>query len=400
MKADKDFKTLIQARFLVEVSGVEHFENYLDRAFPPSKTTKVTPSHKEVRLFYQVVEELHDQIKDLIGLDNLVAASSILTPLIRKSFYFKNRFVDIPDAFTKTHLHLVEILNTIHDIIEAPSLKLQNAKNVITLLKLSYVELLHFKEKKLILNLLKSNSNHRMVLLALKEQVSPSYNKAYRQFLSALSFICSKNRQKDTLDIGNIFVEIFSWQQKGYDYLDELFDIGKKHFLPSRFVEKLLTLSPKNDIQKALQIELALVSIEKNRSSTIFKWVYKNHPLIWQESREQITDRLKNGKDHHTLIKILIHENNVLALFDYLQSICDINIYHRYLTNLLQLSKSQTLKIYSFWASEYLSNHFGKTALDEFDRHMRKVAVIDIKLRNEIDKYVLKNFGERPSINM
>lgn len=400
MKADKDFKTLIHARFLVDVMGIEHFETYLDRAFPPSKTVQITPSHKEVKLFQKVVEELLDQIKDLIGRDNYIDASAILIPLIKKSFYFKNRFKEIPDAFYKSHLLLVEILRTVHSIIEAPSLVAENSMKIFDLLKLSYVSLTDLKEKELILDLLHVKSNrvivHDIIEQKNRDVVSPSY----QQFINAAYYICGGQNVQFAGDVGGTFIELYTWEQHGKYFLEELLQFAQKYPLPTRFVEKLLTLSPSKPNQVSLQTDLALDNITRKNSFVIFKWVFENHTIEWKNNRSDILDKLKAKNDDHTLIQILIFENKKDELFEHLNTRYDISLFHRFLPELIELSRENTFQLYCNWADHHFSKYYGLHALEEFEKQMRKVSVIDSRLRAKIDQYVAKNFGERPSINM
>ncbi|MEE9373377.1 MAG: hypothetical protein V3V00_10025 [Saprospiraceae bacterium] len=398
MKANKDFKTLIQARFLVEVYGVDLFENYLDKAFPPSRTSKITPAQKEVKLFNEVVAELYDQIKDLVGHENYIDASLILIPLIKKSFYFKNRFENIPIAFLNSHLLLVDILNAIHGIIEAPSLKTQNAYKMIDLMALSYVDLSHPPEKNIILNLLSEPNNKTYILSILNTQSYHPITKSYAIYLNALRHICGDNIPDIEKEIGSIFIEIYNWKLASNNHIDDLLNIAAEHKLPTRFIEKLLSIKLKDNDRKLKQIQIAIASIIKYRSYNIFRWVHLKAHKEWKIQRPVIFQKLIDAKDNHTLIKILIHESAVKELFELLIKISDVNIYNQYLPHYILLSKEKSLELYCQWVDKYLENHFGEIANKEIDRNLRIVGVIDVKFRNKIEHYVLKKFGERPSI--
>ena len=399
MKADKSFKTILKARFLLDVFGHEHFEDFLDKSFPPNKTTNVRPAQKEVKLFQEVVEELQDQIKDLVGRDNYVDASIILVPLIKKSFYFKNRFQVIPERFLSSHLHLVEILNTIYSIIEAPSLRSRNAQDIIKLLELSYVQLIHQKEKDLIINILKERIHNDLLKETAEQRSLDSISNPFRQFLIGLIHICSHKREYMKEEVGAIFIELFSWYNHGHDYFEELIEIANNNRIPVRFIEKLITLETGSLSLKTRQSELALKSIAKYKSFSIFKWVISNERSKWEESKSRILELLKENKEHTILIQILIHEKSSQELFDYLNNLGEIRYFHQFLTDLTAFSEDQTFHLYTKWIDSYMMDHFGNMALDHLNNELRIVERISLKLKRKLDKYILKKYGERPSLS-
>ena len=395
MKADKYFKILIQARFLVENEGANSFEAFIDKAFPPSRTTTVSPSHKEYRLFKEVSEEVYDQIKDLIGGDNYVDALLILVPLIKKSFYFKKRFEEIPETFIKNHLHLVELLRTLQNLIEAPKLKNDNAEKIIDLLKLSYLIVDQKEEKRLFVDLIGINANKEKIT---EDSTLLGSHKAHNQFIRALRYVCQTNDKVESLDIGKTFIEIFEWNHWNSDFLIHLFKIAEEHSLPVRFIEKLLSLEIQNEELRNRQKEICIQAISKYNSFPLFLWLFQKDPKLWEEKRNTIIDRIKEKRGYNILIQILLQEgsnDDVFITFEE-QSNSDLNF--RFLSRCLDISFDKTLDIYRKWMDNYLNSHFGTTSFHLVEKELRKVGTISTKLKEKLEDYLQKMYGDRPSI--
>ena len=400
MRVDKDFKTLIYSRFLVEIKGVKAFETFIDKAFPPSKTSKITPSQKQVRLFAQVVDEMNDQIKDLIGQDNYIDASLILIPLIKKSFYFKNRFENVPLSFLTSHINLIQILQTIQEIVEAPALKLQIAGRIIDLLSFSYIKFIDIKEKELIINQLDIKRNRTKVLHILSELSHPNEDKNYVVFISALHFVCSDKSTKNLIpsEVGNIFLEIYTWLKIRPNYLRYLIDIAQNADLPLRFTEKVLVLkTTEKNLQKE-QSKIAIDGLKKQTTFNFFKWLYANDRRTWAKERPTIIGQVKKAENHHLLIKILIEEGNEEELFEFLKENGQIEIHNQYLSQLLKLSYDRTNDLYHDWLKDYLDSHFGEASKDFLIKNLKLIGTINSKLRNSLEQNVRKNFSKRPSL--
>jgi len=399
MKSDKSFKTLLKARFLVEVQGTEGFQKFLDSSFPPSKTTKVTPAQAEVRLFRNVSEEIYDQIKDLIGNDNYVDALQILIPLIQKSFYFKNRFESVPDAFLKNHLHLNEVLYTLHNAIEAPKLLADSSEKIIHLLSLSYVKMEDQDEKQLILNLIDSKANKTKIIKHL-ESISWEGTDRHSKFLHALLYSCNSNMIIPAANVGQVFIEIYSWYQSDPSHFRKLIELAENYSIPPRFLDKLFHHQVQHEEVFDLQKKLAIESINKAKSYNAYDWLLQTAPDFWRIHKKEVLELLKENKTFSLLLKILYNENDIDSFFDLLKSQNNSELNFNFLSRALKLSFDKTLDLYKHELDQYLNDHFGEKANESVRKTLNRVSQQDTKLKNQLVLHVKKIYGERSSLKV
>lgn len=400
MRADKETKALIYARFLLEVEGVREFDFFLDKTFPPVKTVEIKPTRKETKLFSQVVEEMSDQIIDLVGKENYVDAFLILFPLLKKSFYLKRRFKDVPQSFYMVHSKLIELIKSLQRVIEAPDLKSRITKNIVEIIAYSYVQLNTLPEKELIISQLETESGKKKVKKVIESTQFDSSNKAYKNFITALKFVCDSDYQyrDGAIPLGAIYIEINSWLQLNANFNKYLVKIAQRPELPLRFKERLLEslVDHKPYVRELTQV--ALSTLKENQSFPIFQWLYQQNRSAWLEIRSEVLQSLERKGRTETIIKMMIEEADVEAVFAYLKRDQKIAMYNSFLHKLLQLSKSETEELYRAWIDNYLKLHYGKTAKSFIRKNLGIVGKTDAQLKKSLDAYIKKNFSKRPGL--
>ena len=399
MRSDRNLKTLVYARFLIQIEGIDSFQEFLDKSFPPAKTIESKPSQGEVRLFTEVVDEMKDQIIDLVGNENYLDAFKILLPLLKKSFYFKHRFLDVPAGFRSVHLKLVELINSLQKVIEAPALQSSFTSDIIDILAFSYVQFDSSSEKLLIVSQLDRFGVKQHIHDVLGSKRMTHDKKEWHNFLIALKYICNTNdfQNLTTTSASAIYMEVSSWATFLPPFHDTLLGLAQRSELPLRFKEQLLN-SFQDDKQYNQLSQIAIDGIKEHHSLPMIKWLYQNNSSKWSEIRQGVMDQLTIKRIFRLVIGILIMEKNNKELFPFLYKHQDLDTYNFYLGDLIQLSRAETESLYKNWFDRYLSMHYGPATTSLTRQKLAIIRKQDIQLKDCLVKYLKVNYSKRPSL--
>ena len=242
-------------------------------------------------MFGQVVDEFIDQSVDLIGRENYFDAFKILFPLIKRSFYLKNRFPEPTVPFLKIHQKLLGTFNSFESLIEAPELESKIQKKIISLITLSYVLVDDDLEKDIILKQSLTIEGQKKLGDLFKTLSFNFTSKKHEQFVRSLEFVSSGD-VKINYSPSTIFVELLSWRMHLTNHISRVMDLALSTQISSRLKEQLLSLEIEKDKDHQKLVELALNEIKTNRSFKFFVWLYSNHLNIWEQNRDDILEFL------------------------------------------------------------------------------------------------------------
>lgn len=400
-RKDKALRTLVYSRFIIDKEGVGRIEEYIEKSFPPSNQPNSKPSQSEIRLFLEVVEELRDQTIDMVGRDNYFDAFQVLYPLVKRSFYFKSRFPDVPRRLMDTHANIVSLLKALHQVLEAPELRSEVQRKIAELLTLSYVQVNNYKEKELFLDLLSSIESRNITKGILNNMIPLNRDKNHDHFIEALKYVVNhlKYAVRNQSSMIPVFSEILSWHRQNPVYEDEIIMLAQRSDIPVRMKENVLGQLEKNENNRDLLGHIALDTLTNFHSYNGFLWLSRNDRPLWEKHREVILKDLMTKKRSNLVIKILITEGKSDQLFDYLRNYENIETYNKYIKKLITISEEDTFQLYCDWMLHYLSAHFGDVSKKVINQNLQYINSIDRKMKEKLERKIRKNFSERQSLN-
>ena len=370
-KKDKNFKLLLQARFLEYLSS-DQFEPFVESTFPTLTRANEKISASRLNTFLEIANELILHFKNLIAKDDLKDAYVLIFLLLRKSFYVKHYLTNDNQRFTNLHKGLLSNYLEIYKLIEAPEYKEQIEQQLEELLSTSYISASTEEERQLwMLLFAKSSSKDKLkkiIELYLSREVISNYDSFY--FIKMIEIILEENETKLHAEISARnaqesyriiqFLHKYKKVKECNEAMHYFYTIKNLNHPLSKLIINAVDFNPR------FYEEFIAKTIDRfiKFRDTEFLGFLQEHSKNWKETADEIVDQIGRREDHALLIGFYLEVDQQEKALDSLKQHLDWHLLRQFDQRLITEARDACLSLYLQVLKDYLSDHFGTHAKD------------------------------------
>ncbi len=383
-KSDKNFKLLLQARFIEKIS-TDQLAPFIESTFPVLTKANEKVQASKLRAFIDITEELLNHFKNLIAQSDFIEAYEFAFLLLKKSFYIKFHLKNDNARFYRLHKLLLKNYIEVYKLIEAPEYKDGITNQLAELLRTSYISAALKEEKDLWMQYyLSDNSNghiQEMITYYLDRHIDGDYNSYY--FIKMLELLITDSEEeriklinvKDLQECYRIIQYLISYSGlPACQSTMQLFYAQKNlsHPLSKAIIESLL-VTRKN---KKELIAQSITYYIKYKDSAFLTFIREN-ASNWKETRGNIIKEIEKSNSEYLLISFLIECEEIDEAIKQLKSNLSWSLLRRFDEVLAEQQPEQCKELFYLTIEEYVTDHFGAHAQDFTREIFNRISTID-----------------------
>lgn len=405
-KSDKNFKLLLQARFIEKIS-TDQLAPFIESTFPVLTKANEKVQASKLRAFIDITEELLNHFKNLIAQSDFIEAYEFAFLLLKKSFYIKFHLKTENARFYRLHKQLLKNYIEVYKLIEAPEYKDGITNQLAELLRTSYISASLKEEKDLWMQYyLSDNSNdhlREMINYYLDRHIDGDYNSFY--FIRMLELFITDTeevriemiKKKDLQECYRIIQYLISYSDlASCQSTMQSFYINKdlSHPLSKAIIENL-AVTKKN---KTELIDQTIIYYIKYKDGSFLSFI-RDNASNWKKIRRKVIDEINKSNSEYLLISFLIECEELEEAIKQLKSNLSWSLLRRFDEVLAEQKPDECKELFYLTIEDYVSDHFGAHAQD-FTRDIfyrlttlgQKAWIADLKSR------LAKRFPDRKAL--
>ena len=405
-KSDKNFKLLLQARFIEKISA-DQLSPFIESTFHVLTKANEKVQASKLRAFIDITEELLNHFKNLMAQNDFVEAYEFAFLLLKKSFYIKFHLKNENARFYRLHKQLLKNYIEVYKLIEAPEYKDDITNQLAELLRTSYISAALKEEKDLWMQYyLSENSNghiQEMITYYLDRHIDGDYNSYY--FIKMLELLITDSEEervklisiKDLQESYRIIQYLISYSDlPACQSTMQLFYTNKdlSHPLSKAIIEKLLVT--KKNITEL--IDQSIIYYIKYKDVAFLSFI-RDNAKSWKKTRSKVIQEIQKSKSEYLLISFLIECDEINEAIEQLKANLSWPLLRRFDTVLAEQQPDQCKELFYLTIKEYVTDHFGAHAQDFTREIFNRITTIDQKVwLTEIKLRLAKEFPDRKGL--
>ena len=383
-RKDSAFKLILQGRFLEHLPANE-LEDYIESIFPPLTKANEKISHKKLTTYLEVSQELESHFKNLMIKDDYIEAFHLAYFHLKKSFYIKHHLQNPNTRFKSLHSNLIDNFLELYNLIEAPEYRVFVRNQLTELLSSSYISASFDKEREIWLLLLFSVEDRANLLKLAENYLSKRGKQDYDTyyFINMLTTICAHDEEvkKEAVklkDAQKAYREIHLLIE--YKRLEKCNEILLYYYNFQSLNQPLALL-----ITKHLIVPDNFVD-ETAKSTIAYYLKYRNTKFVefldriaggLIEYREELIEKTRELSDNALFIDLLFIMKQYSDGKSEISKNLSFEVLKKFDIQLFQVYPETCFRFYWQLIDQYLSDHFGRHAIEFIEETVRHTENLD-----------------------
>ncbi len=400
----RGFRLMMQAQFVDQLDE-DQTQLFFDATYPIHTKPNQNVSASNLSLFVAITRELQVHIKVHLNHGDYIRAYNLLNKSLNKFFYVKHHLTNTHKGFEESHQWFLKTYIECLNLVEAPEYKIYMKKELLSLLKSSFVDASHPLEQSL-------------WIVALQDvEIKNSLREAAATFL----------QRNNTTSTAHYFVLMLSWMldsaslwPSNIDQLDnhsvfrlsQVLSQYKDLQLAQNIIRTLLLNRDLNHtiakmllscIAKPIDATLGIRLIEyyiRLRDIWYLHWL-ENHTDQWDQLRSRLKKKIEHTTDVSLMIEFFIYSSKPQQAAQVIEQTASFDLLMKYDAALLKLNPPICYQLYENMILRYLSDHFGHKAVDFMHSILARVTAIagpqwSLQLSEQIKKAFPDRTGSLP----